>query len=732
MTHFGRALLVAVSVVAMCAVGCSDTNAPSPAAAGSSTDGGGSAVSEQSGFESRASAYLADAVATDVGSSGDRDKVWHAVAALSADPGGDRPVELAVTDLGDITSRFASFADTTDFDMIALLNLWFRSDHGRRLAPETRDHIRDLILGFKYWYDEPQPAGTVDQRWYWSENHQILYHTIELLAGGEFPDETFTISGTTGAAHVAHAQPLVQKWVEQRARYGFSEWYSNVYYNEDLEATVALAEFATDDTVSTLGTIATDLVLYDLASHTFAGAFGATHGRTYKKDKMTALDEDTWDVSKLVLDAAAEPYQSKLGAVFLASASRYRPPAVLEAIVRDVGEAPSAGGPGGLVERARHSLSIDPLADVTDLPEGPQGLAYDDPANLMLWWGMGALTPWQTVVESTDEMTKYNLWDSELFSDFKPFEAIVKASSPETVRSLARSLAPQLNIGLLSEANTYTWRSSGAMLSTAQDFRKGQAAQQQHVWQATFSPDAQVFTTHPRTATEPGVEWHANSDDWTGSASLPRSAQVKNVNISIYAPLFASKDVLQGSYQPYTHAYLPQDHFDEVTDSGNWTFARLGDNYLALYSWRKPAWVTYDRATTDTNGLTKPFELVANGGPNDVWITEIGSKAAAGSFAEFQSAIQANQPVITPLGDPANSSTGFDVAWTSPSQGPIAFGWDRPLTVGGSDQALSGYPRIDSPWAHVAFDSTVYDISAGQASLHLDAAMPARTSSSDG
>ena len=37
--------------------------------------------------------------------------------------------------------------------------------------------------------------------------------------------------------------------------------------------------------------------------------------------------------------------------------------------------------------------------------------------------------------------------------------------------------------------------------------------------------------------------------------------------------------------------------------------------------------------------MTKPFELVADGGPNDVWITELGSKGADGSFDDFQAAI---------------------------------------------------------------------------------------------
>ena len=736
MTRRSRCLAGILVVVGLCAGACTDSGTESSGQSDNSDTSGQSKESQSDGsaadspgFADRAVQYVKTAAAVELGETDSRAKVWRAVAQLSLDP--DTAVDLVPSDFAVIDQRFATYADTTDFDMIALINLWYRSGLGEQLSAETRDHVKGLILGFKYWYTDPQPEGTIDERWYWSENHQILFHTIEYLAGQAFPEETFTAANLTGSEHMARAEPLITRWIKQRTQWGFSEWYSHVYYQEDLEAVVALAEFAENGDVATRGAIASDLVLYDMASHTFDGAFGATHGRTYKKDKMTALDEDTWDVSKLVLNDTDLPYQSDLGAVFLATTTKYVPPAVLGGIVTDRGAEPSKTDVGGVVERARHSLELDPLAEVTPDPVGPHGLAFDDPDNLMVWWAMAALTPWQTVVETTSEMTTYNLWASELFADFKPFEPIVKASSPDSIRGLARSLAPQLNLGLLSEANTYTWRSAGSMLSTVQDFRKGQASQQHHVWQATFSPDAQVFTTHPRTPTEPGVPWHSNTEDWTGNASLPRSAQYRNVNVSIYAPLFQSKDVLQGSYMEYTHAYLPQERFDEVVRAGNWTFARLGSEYLALYSWRAPEWVTYDPATYDTNGLVKPFELVASGGPNNVWITELGTEAMHGSFADFQTAILASPPVVRPLGDPEENTTAFDVSWTSPSNGPIEFGWDQPFVVDGADQPLDDYPRIDSPWAQVAFDSTSYDIKAGEHTLKLDVTAPSRKSSGD-
>ena len=124
-------------------------------------------------------------------------------------------------------------------------------------------------------------------------------------------------------------------------------------------------------------------------------------------------------------------------------------------------------------------------------------------------------------------------------------------------------------------------------------------------------------------------------------------------------------------------------------------------------------------------------ELVASGGPNNVWITEVGHADSHGSFEEFQAAIQEHEPVVTPLGDPDVSTTGFDIEWTSPSVGEVSFGWDAPLVVDGEERDLADYPRIDSPWAQVPFDSTSYVVKSGRHTLRLDTGTPSRESSAD-
>ncbi len=87
-------------------------------------------------------------------------------------------------------------------------------------------------------------------------------------------------------------------------------------------------------------------------------------------------------------------------------------------------------------------------------------------------------------------------------------------------------------------------------------------------------------------------------------------------------------------YRPYTHAFFPQDHFDEVIQEGNWTFGRTGDGYVALYSWREPTWREYDPTVYATRDMVKPFDLVADGGPDNVWIVEVGDSGQA-PFGEW-------------------------------------------------------------------------------------------------
>ena len=125
--------------------------------------------------------------------------------------------------------------------MGGLLRILYLYRTSPRLSSDLIASIETRILSFKYWWDE---AAGDNRRCYWTENHQIIFHSDELLAAQLFPHATFTNSGKDAAYHTEHALHLIRRWFEFRARFGFSERLSNNYFEEDLLALVNLHDFA--------------------------------------------------------------------------------------------------------------------------------------------------------------------------------------------------------------------------------------------------------------------------------------------------------------------------------------------------------------------------------------------------------------------------------------------------------------------------------------------------------
>jgi hypothetical protein len=198
---------------------------------------------------------------------------------------------------------------------------------------------------------------------------------------------------------------------------------------------------------------------------------------------------------------------------------------------------------------------------------------------------------------------------------------------------------------------------------------------------------------------------------------MPRSAQHENVAIHLYSPQYVPIPIEPFlsfmRYELFTHAYFPQDHFDEVVvdaagivPEGNWTFGRFRDGYIALYSWRPAGFVDHG-PTVPTNGMVQPFDLIADGGPDNVWIVECGRAADwGGSFTAFQDAIREASITVTPVTEGLPDSAVppfFEVGYESPRLGMVSFGWESPLVVNGEEIPIGDYPRYDNPWTQTEF-----------------------------
>ena len=271
----------------------------------------------------------------------------------------------------------------------------------------------------------------------------------------------------------------------------------------------------------------------DMAAHTQAGCYTAPRGRTYKKDKLSSLDEDTFGSAKFLFDDTTADYQSETdgGATFLAVGTRYRPPQLLVDIAIDDQES---------VVRERHGVFLDTNAPLEDAPVAPYGKDFADPANLPFWWSLGGLGLWQMARTGLAQATEHKLWDTELFAQVKLIAAI-NNNDPELVRAWLHQFDAIVNFGFLGEANTYAYRHRKVSLASVLDHRFGEMRDQVHIWQAAIDEDAMVFTTHPLTPPKVTEDWNDDESPgyWTGEASMPRSAQYRRTAVHIYQPAWS-------------------------------------------------------------------------------------------------------------------------------------------------------------------------------------------------
>ncbi len=705
------------------------------------------------GVDERAAEFLE--FATAVQTNGITNAISH-MERDTVDPGYTAPV--GAIDVEDWASQFAkldTYQDTRDFDGLYLINALLGYEDHPYLTPALWDRIREALLEFKYWYTDPTPAQPDpadperdwDNSFYWTENHQIIYHALEYLAGQRFPDECFVLRGfeasgdcsaeweMTGLEHKERARGKILNWLDERWLLGFSEWHSNIYYQKDVTPLLTLIEFADDEEIRQRSAIILDVLMLDLATHAWRDVLGVTHGRSAMKDKRRGPTNDTWGITHLMFRQQEElGYNStgEAGATLLARAKRYRMPQVALDIARD---------PRSFVDRSRMSLGLDEGAPITDDPEAPLGFGFEDTEeNFTFWWGLGAWTVWQVVPLTITNAERYNLWPTELLEPFAPLRSLI--GDPPNIpfgQQIAQQIWPLGAVGFLEEVNTYTLRTPDYILSTAQDYRKGANQGQLHSWQATLGSDTLVFTTHPMNPLQLPSEWISRDEGepgyWTGTASSPRSAQHENVGIHIYSPGYADGGLIGFlDFEPITHAYFPQDHFDEVVEgpNGNWVLGRKDDAYIALYSWRETQWQDVpdeEKALlppSPSGPITRPFDLVAPGGPDNVWIVECARASDWVSFEAFRDAILAAEIVVTPGPPDCSFCAGgppfptYDVSYDSPSQGPMTFGWRDPLVVAGEEVPLSDYPRVDNPWVRAERGSPAWLVQSETSGLLLE------------
>lgn len=237
-------------------------------------------------------------------------------------------------DLAGIITMINRRNDCSDFVLAGLL----RMEMLHLWTPEESAQVRQVALGFRYWNDEPGNDGMCFD----SENHTLLFHGCELLAGRLYPDDVFQNSGRTGKQQAEIALRGIKKWLDKVEARGFEEFNSSSYAPITVSAMLNVVDFSGDKELSSRMSAQVDRVLRDIAQHEFGGGVITPQGRVYRDVLVpelggtemllaAATDATTVDLS------GPRPAEGPTGdwSVFLLSSPNYRPPADLAAKVTD-------------------------------------------------------------------------------------------------------------------------------------------------------------------------------------------------------------------------------------------------------------------------------------------------------------------------------------------------------------------------------------------------------------
>lgn len=554
------------------------------------------------------------------------------------------------------------------------------------VSDTLRQEIKQALLGMKYWVDEP---GGKDLQSMWSENHQINYHSAQYLAAQLFPGETFTNNGKDGRWHLARARARILKWIDVKARTGFTEWDSNNCYMNTMAALINLAELARDKEVARRSAMIADVMFFDMAVDSFRGTYGTSHGRTSPRTVLAGgAGEDTTGMQRIAFGMGALGKPDSAATNYLAANKRYKVARTIQAVGQHL--------PAELENRERQSLRVEDAARL--------GLDFGNPDDFFLLKGGGQFSSPENTEKSLQMMKRVNVprWGLVM----RPWAEAVGA----TYAALKQQGKPLIDLdnSSLATVDKVTFRTPDYQLSTAQDYRKGLPGSQQYIWQATLGPTTLVTTIHPG----------PTSKYWQGR--LPRSAQHRNVLVAVYEvpnerlpgpktviPPEAGGDAMpspapsEESLDPRTLAVFRRATFDEVTQVNHWTFGRKGQGYVALWSEAPVTW--------SPSGVFGGEGLVAAARRN-VWVCQLGRQSVDGPFKEWTARIAAARIV----------ASDSSVSYAAPGVGQVAFAWEGPLRVDGREIPLHDYARFDNPYARVPWGQGRYEIAHAGQKLVID------------
>lgn len=224
--------------------------------------------------------------------------------------------------LDSILKGIDSRRDCSDFALGCLLRM---QALGLATAEESAK-IKRTALAFRYWSDEPGK----DAMSFGSENHSLLFHGCQFLAGRLWPEEIFSNSKRSGREQEALGRQRIAQWLELTEKNGFKEYLSSTYMPLTVAAMLNVVDFSGDPALSGRAAALVDRVFRDLALQAFDGVTVGPQGRVYR-NVLDPQNSGTQALLAWATPRAAVAFNN--WTVFLASSKTYQPPGDLERLM---------------------------------------------------------------------------------------------------------------------------------------------------------------------------------------------------------------------------------------------------------------------------------------------------------------------------------------------------------------------------------------------------------------
>ena len=586
--------------------------------------------------------------------------------------------------------------DCADFRLLFLLRLYL--EFKQLLPAGNAKTIRDAVTGFKYWMDEP---GS-DSMCYWSENHQLIFAVCEYLAGKEWPDEVFTNAGMTGEEHRKKALERINIWLEQRFCFGFSEWYSNNYYPEDIAPMSAFIEFADEKETVERMKIVFDLLWFDVATHSVNNTFVASSSRMYANNKSSDKNGNSVkDEMKVIwggantetLAAAAGESGFNINGVefklklcgqmsshFAKMVERgfYQVPDIIKKIGEDKKTA---------VIKSSSGLSVEDMEN--------EKLIGQNVGQIMAQLGAETFTNHRVIGNTLKYIARTKMHRNMFVNPFKYID--IKLLRLLKVPEFLSKHLPLMTNGIaLSRGNVYFYRTPYYSLSTAVAQNVDMCGAQGHIWTANIAPDLTLYTTQPSRDDKNDTKHKESPGYWVGNGRQPMSVQDESINITLYK-IPKKKRPAEFRIADISHAYVPKTLYDRLEINDNLLFGQKGKVLVAMIANGKLEYRPYEQKGAEALRYEKPegspedgtgceFDLVRHGGEYHSYITEL-SDTDTESFESFKARITKN----------AVRSIDGKVEYTSKGK-TYSVGYDETFLIDGQAQPLV-YERFDSRYS---------------------------------